>query len=131
MKNNDGDITNMYFDKYMKAKNNETKYNIGDKVRHLLNRDVFQKKSLSKWSKTIYTIIDKTEHSYKLNNGIFYKYYELQHNTDSQNSGKPTAHINKEPTREAMKTAKTNRTRHRREGVELNNIISHRLRNKQ
>ena len=64
----------MYFDKYMKAKNNETIYNIGDKVRHLLNRDVFQKKSLSKWSKTIYTIIDKTEHSYKLNNGIFYKY---------------------------------------------------------
>ena len=130
VKNNDGDINNMYLDKYMKAKNNETIYNIGDKVRHLLNRNLFEKKSLAKWSKTIYTIIDKTEHSYKLNNEKFYKYYELQHNTESQSSNKPIAQIKKQPTREAMKIAKTNRMRLRREGLILDNVISKRLRDR-
>ena len=130
MKNNDGDINNMYLDKYMKAKNNETIYNIGDKVRHLLNRNLFEKKSLAKWSKTIYTIIDKTEHSYKLNNEKWFKFYELQHNTESQSSNKAIVHIKKQPTREAMKTAKTNRTRLRREGLILDNVISKRLRDR-
>ena len=33
---------------------------------------------MPKWSKEVHKIIDKKVHSYKLDNGKFYKYYQLQ-----------------------------------------------------
>ena len=53
-------------------------YNIGQHVRHILNRSMFSKGTLSKWSKTVHTIVSSTLHSYILENGKSYKYYELQ-----------------------------------------------------
>ena len=41
---------------------------VGDKVRHLINLSIFDKKGLSKWSNEVFTIIDKKPHSYKLDN---------------------------------------------------------------
>ena len=64
-------------EQYNNAKNEEVVFNIGDQVRHVLNRKLFEKGSKSTFSKTIYTITDKNIHSYILNNGKTYKYYEL------------------------------------------------------
>ena len=55
------------------------------------------KNTLPKWS-VIHKIIDKNVHSYKLDNGKFYKYYELQKVDDVQKLNEPI----KGPTREQM-----------------------------
>ena len=64
--------------KYNKAIKDEIKFNIFDKVRYIKNRTAFEKGSTSKWSKTIHSIVSKTEHTYALYNKYIYKYYELQ-----------------------------------------------------
>jgi len=63
--------------KYNKAKNEEVTFEIGDKVRHIINRNLFDKGSNVKWSENIYTIINKKPHSYEISNQKWYKYYEL------------------------------------------------------
>ena len=37
--------------KYIKAKDSEQVYNIGDKVRHVSNLSIYEKQGMSKWSK--------------------------------------------------------------------------------
>ena len=58
--------------KYNKAKNEETKYIIGEHVRYVINRRQFEKGTLAKWSKTVHKIVSNTEHTYKLENGNYY-----------------------------------------------------------
>ena len=55
----------------------ETKYNINDNVRFLNNKVMFSKGSLPSGSSTIHKIENKNLHSYILDNGKTYKYYEL------------------------------------------------------
>ena len=70
--------------KFIQAKTEEKMFNIGDKVRHIINKKVFEK-GHAHWSKTIYTITDKLVHSYILNNGKQpYEYYELILMTDNE-----------------------------------------------
>ena len=61
----------------MKAKEEEITFNIGDNVRYMLNFKQFEKHTLPKWS-IVHKIIYKHVHSYKLDNGEMYNYYELQ-----------------------------------------------------
>ena len=65
-------------EKYNKAFSNEILFNIGDKVRYIITKTSFSKGTLPKWSKTVHTIVSSQPHSYILENGKFYKYYELQ-----------------------------------------------------
>ena len=74
----DEDIINLTNKKYNKAKLEETKFNIGDMVRFIINKQQFEKGTLPHWSKTTHAILTKNEHSYKLDNNKTYKYYELQ-----------------------------------------------------
>ena len=77
VKDDDKDIADIFMKKYMKAKEEEIIFNIGDNVRYILNFKLFEKHTLPKWS-VIHKITEKNIHSYKLDNGKFYKYYELQ-----------------------------------------------------
>ena len=65
----DEDVSKVTNRKYNKAKNEETKYMIGDHVRYVINRKQFEKGTLAKWSKTVFKIVSNTEHTYKLENG--------------------------------------------------------------
>ena len=78
----------------------ETKCNINDNVRFLKNKVMFSKGSLPSWSSTIHKIENKNLHSYILDNGKTYKYYELQKVNTVQ--GYEKEHIN-EPTRENIR----------------------------
>ena len=71
-------IKKIYDQKYRDAKATEQKFNVGDEVRHLLQRKTFEKGSNPNWSATVHKIISKKEHSYTLDNGNSYKFYELQ-----------------------------------------------------
>ena len=71
------EINNIMIKKYSKAKQNETIFNIGDKVRHMINLSIFEKQGQSKWSQDTFTVVDKKTHSYKLTNGKWYRYYQL------------------------------------------------------
>ena len=77
----------------MKAKEEENTFNIGDNVRYMLNFKQFEKQTLPKWS-VVHKIIDKNKHSYKLDNGKFYKYYELQKVPVVQKTGKTSSRTN-------------------------------------
>ena len=47
-------IKKVFIEKYIKAFDHETKFNIGDSVRHILKRKLFIKGSVPHWSKQIY-----------------------------------------------------------------------------
>lgn len=50
----------------------------GDNVRCVVNKNVFEKGSLPKWSKKIHQSKEAKMHSYLLDNNRWYKYYQLQ-----------------------------------------------------
>ena len=72
VKDDDIEVNKIFLKKYMKAKEEEITFNIGDNVRYMLNFKQFEKHTLPKWS-IVHKIIDKNVHSYKLDNGKFYK----------------------------------------------------------
>ena len=106
---NDKEVIELTRKKYVKAKREETKYNIGDAVRHILNKKQFDKGTLPKFSKMVHKIISNTEHTYTLDNGKTYNYYELQLELVKQNEHVTRA--TKEPTREEMKKQRTSARR--------------------
>ena len=71
-------IRNTYAERQMKALIQEQTFDIGDTVRFFKNRVMFSKGSLPTLSKEIHKIINRTAHSYELDNHIWFKYYELQ-----------------------------------------------------
>jgi hypothetical protein len=97
----------------------EQKFNIGDNVRYIKNKILFEKGSIAKWSKTIHKIISNTAHTYTLDNGKIMKYYELQKITKLEKLEKPT----KEPTIEELKKQKTIKRRLNKDGIDLSNIV--------
>ena len=105
----------------------EKTFEIGDKVRYLKNPVLFQKGSLPNWSKTIHTIVDKTAHSYKLNNDRAYKYYELQliPIVQSQKIIETRAKAN-EPSKEQLRKANTIKRRLTKDGIDISNVIKER-----
>ena len=110
----------------MKAKEEEITFNIGDNVRYMLNFKQFEKHTLPKWS-VVHKIIDKNVHSYKLDNGKFYKYYELQKVHAVQKLENPAV----QPTRQQMAREKTVKRKLTKECISMENIIDHsRLRTK-
>ena len=76
VKDEDASIRVLNNKKYVKALKEESKFNVGDKVRYIKNKVTFQKGSLPKWSE-IHEVIDNTKHTYTLDNNKTYKYYEL------------------------------------------------------
>ena len=58
-------------------------YNVGDKVRVLLHKKIFDKSDKLIHSKEIYIITEVLPHTYKLNNDKFYKQYELVKTSDN------------------------------------------------
>jgi molybdopterin converting factor small subunit len=114
------DINLINLKKYKIATENEVKYDIDDKVRCVVNKKMFTKGSLPHYSKTIYKIIDKSNHSYKLNNSKWYKYYELL-KVDS------VEHLNEDiqkQTREQLKKDKRIKEKLNRENMNIKNIIT-------
>jgi hypothetical protein len=116
----DRDILELNNKKYIKAMIEEPVYNIGQRVRHLLNRSMFSKGTLSKWSKAVHTIVSSTLHSYILENGKSFKYYELQPINEVEKLDKNTT----EPTREMMKKERTIGRRIRKEGIDMSRITT-------
>ena len=103
--------------KYMKAKNSEQTFNVNDKVRHMINSSIFEKQGQSKWAKQINKITDKKDQSYKLDDGKYYRYYQLQsaENTDKINKvGRPTKH-----TLQTLRKSNTTKRLLNKEGMHL------------
>ena len=120
VKEEDESIIELTNRKYNKAKEEEIKYDINDNVRYIINKVNFLKGTLPKWSKTVHKIVDKTEHSYKLDNGKSYKYYEIQKVSDVQKLQKQQ----KEPTREQLRQQNTKTRRFNRTGLTTSDIIT-------
>ena len=110
--------------KYNQAKENESIFKIGDQVRHILNRKMFEKGSNPHWSKTVHKIVDKLIHSYTLDNNKSYKYYELMFVSDSQkpNIIKTRTKTN-EPTKEQLRKTNSIKRKLTKEGIDTSNII--------
>jgi hypothetical protein len=75
------------YDKYLLAKRDFDKIKINDKVRVLKEKDVFDK-GKKQWSTTVYSVEGKQNSLIKLDNGLYYKHYQLQivngDNTDDE-----------------------------------------------
>jgi len=123
----DAEVLEITNKKFEKAKKEEIKFEVGEKVRFMLNRPQFEKGTLPKWSKVIHKIVSKNYHSYVLDNDKTYKYYELQRVGDVQKLEKPTT----EPTREQMKKDITVKRRQNKEGIEKSNIVAEKRPRKQ
>ena len=117
--NNDPHIKNINIQKINKASKEEDIYNIGQKVRYIKNRETFAKGTLPSWSRTVHTIVSSSSHSYTLDNGNTYKYYEIQPVTVVQKLNKPQ----EGHSRETMKKDQGIKRKLRRENTELGNII--------
>ena len=114
-------LKRIQFKKYMEGIKQETKYNINDTVRFLKNKVMFSKGSLPSWSSTIHKIENKNLHSYMLDNGKTYKYYELQKVNNVQ--GYEKEHIN-EPTREIIRKDNKRNELFVRENLDTSKIIN-------
>jgi len=119
VEDDDEQVLEIMNQRYIKAKEEETKYNDGDVVRYIINRKAFEKRSLPKWSKQTHKIVSHTEHTYTLDNGNILKYYELQLVKDAEHISRPA----REPTREELRKQKTNERRFHLEGLDKNMIL--------
>ena len=84
---------------------------------------IIWEKSLPKWSKTIHVIENKKSHSYVLDNGKTYKYYELQKVDNAETSGKEKE-IKTEHTRESVLKNNKIKKIFTRENIDTSKIIT-------
>ena len=119
-KPNNEKISEINYKKLLEAQEEETKFELGDTVRYILNRQAFEKGTLPRFSSTLHTIMDKNIHSYKLDNGKWYMYYELQPANEVQIKEKTT-----EPSREHIRKENKRQRILTKEGIETKNILSH------
>ena len=68
MDEDDEEVIELTRRKIEKAEKEETKFEIGDHVRFIINKKLFEKGTLPKWSKVVHKIISKTGHIYTLDN---------------------------------------------------------------
>ena len=111
--------------RYKEAVRTETHFKIGDKVRCIINLSAFEKHTLPKWSKTVFTIESKTEHSYTLSNGKTCKPYQLQliNNVFDVGLSTRTRGHQQIPTREQLKKEITSKRRFNKEDIDIANIV--------
>ena len=121
VKDDDEEIIELTRRRIEKAKKEETKFNIGDTVRYILNKTQFEKGTSPKWSKLTHKILSKNQHSYTLDNNKTYKYYELQLIKENQNLNLERT----EPTREELRREKTVKRRLRKEDNNLKKYCKH------
>ena len=120
VKQRDKDIFKLTQQRFIDAKNDEVKYNIGDNVRFKLKRSMFQKGNPI-WSKNVHKIIGQNQHSYILDNNNSYMYYDLQptHTVEiTKTITKPTT------TREALRKQNKINQLLKREDILSENIIN-------
>ena len=96
-------------------------YKVGDQARHVVDLDHFEKGSLSRYSKDVFSIIEKKGNLYKLSDNKWYKYYHLSpiNEVVKEFQHKPNA-----PTREVMKKTIQVKRRLNKEGVKLSDITT-------
>ena len=70
-------INTLYTSKYLKIAKTLPEYKVGDQARHVVDLDHFEKGSLSRYSKDVFSIIEKKGNLYKLSDNKWYKYYHL------------------------------------------------------
>ena len=119
VKDDDKDVNYTFMKKYMKAKEEEILFDIGDNVRYMLNFKQFEKHTMPKWS-VIHKIIYKNVHSYKLDNGKFYKYYELQKVPEVQKLERPDMG----QTRQQIARERTVKRKFKLTGLDMTNILN-------
>ncbi len=81
-----------------------------------------EKKGKPKWSNNIYTVVEKSTHSYLLSNNKWYRYYQLLLANESQEIkkiGRPA-----KQTFQSLKRANTIKRRLKHEDVNLKNIVN-------
>ena len=99
-------------------------FKVGDNVRCVVNKNVFEKGSVPKWSKKVHVIKDVRMHSFLLDNNKWYKYYQLQPIESVERSHiVKTRTKSKEPTFEDIKRDNRIKRHLRQEGIETKNII--------
>jgi hypothetical protein len=119
-KPNNERISEINYKKLLEAQEEETKFELGDTVRYILNRQAFEKGTLPRFSSTLHTIMDKNIHSYKLDNGKWYMYYELQPANEVQIKERT-----KEPSRELIRKENKRQRILTKEGIQTKNILAH------
>jgi len=95
--------------------------NIGDTVRCVEDKDMFQKGSVPKWSNKIHVVEEVNAHSYKLDNGKWYKYYQLQKVEPTEKKKRKRLNEMKE-----IKRKDTIKRRLNVSGIDLSNITNKR-----
>ena len=88
-------------------------------MRYIINMKTFEKRSNPQFSKQTHKIVEANEHSYKLDNGRTYKYYQLQPVGTIEK-------IDKEqtlPTREQVKRNNTVKQNFKKSGLLLSDIL--------
>ena len=115
--------------KQQAAKIKETKFEVSNNVRYVINRKGFEKGTLPHWSSTIHKIIEANPHSYVLDNNKTYMYYELQPAESVQKlqviSTRSRANI---PSSEQLKKAITGKRRLNKESIDQNEVTGKRQR---
>ena len=96
----------------------ENTFEIGQKVRYVINKVMFEKGATPTWSKTLHTIKKCLSHSYILDNGKSYKYYELQPIKEVE-----MKEIQEQPSRQLIRKENKRRRILTREGIKTQNII--------
>ena len=119
VKQNDADIVALNLSKYTKALSQETKFKVGDRVRYMLNFEQFQKHTLPRWTKTVHKIVEEAGQKYKLENGHWKRYDELQLIKDVYDTSK-----NLEATREQIQTENKSKRNFKRSGLDLSFILN-------
>ena len=118
-------ILELMTDRYIKALEEEVKFNVGDRVRYVINSEMFQKGSLPRWSKTIHSISESKPHSYILDNGKEYKYYQLQKiNAVELHEPRRTRAKDNEKSIQQLRRSNTIKRRLNKEGVDLANVTT-------
>ena len=105
--------------KLFDALKHENKFNVGDHVRCVVKKEFGQKGAIPKWSKEIYTIKDIKGHSYVLDNGKVYKYYQLSKINNIQEKPKERLHE-----RKTIRKERKIQQQHRREDIDIGRITT-------
>ena len=114
-------------EKYNKAKKEKVLFKVGDNVGALLRRKMFEKGSVANWSKTVHKIVDKLIHSYTLDNGKVFKYYQLMRVATTENP-KIINTREKSKIQTFEQLTRDNRIKRNlvKQGIDLSNIIPER-----
>lgn len=103
--------------KLIDALKHEKVYKIGDYVRCVISKGIFDKGSLPKWSTKIHAIKEKRQHSYVLDNGKIYKSYQLK-----KVNMKPEEKLLRENEMKEIKKQNTIKRKLNKDNIELSRI---------